>query len=136
MITLMAGLKGEGKTRRLIEEANAKVDVSHGNIVYIDDDRRNIHALHQKIRFVTTEGFPLRTFRELGAFIHGILSQNSDITEMYLDGINNIVRDIDNDGLVGLKRVLDVISADFGVAFTMSINIEPELLPEEYKELL
>jgi len=132
----MAGLKGEGKTRRLIDTANERVGVCKGNIVFIDDDRRHIHDVHKKIRFVCTEDFPLATHRELGAFIHGILSQDGDIREMYLDGLNNLVKSIDNDGCVELAAILTAVSKSYDVAFTLSINSEKEALPKELQALV
>jgi len=135
MIKLIAGQKGEGKTKRLIIEANEKVATTDGKIVFIDDDKRHIYDLHHKIRFVHTEDFPLATYRELVGFIYGILSQDNDIVEIYMDGLTNIVRGIDNAGLLGLKNRLDQIVNTHGVDFIMTLNCEPADLPDELRAL-
>ena len=135
MIKLIAGQKGEGKTKRLIKEANEKVADSDGKIVFIDDDKRHIFDLHHKIRFVDTEDFPLASYRELVGFIYGILSQDNDIVEIYIDGISNIVKDIDNESLIKLKGRLENIVNSHGVDFIMTLNCEPGELPEELQSL-
>ena len=136
MIKLIAGQKGEGKTKRLIREANEKVSTTDSRIVFIDDDKRHIYDLHHRIRFVDTEDFPLANYRELVGFIYGILSQDNDIAEIFMDGISNLVKDIDTEGLLKLKTRLDNIVSTHGVNFTMTLNCEPEELPEELKALI
>jgi len=136
MIKLIAGEKGEGKTKRLIQEANEKVATTDGKIVFIDDDKRHIYDLHHQIRFVDTQEFPLANYRELVGFIYGILSQDGDIVEIYIDGINNIVRGIDNEGLLKLKTRLENIVTSHGVDFIMTLNCEPKELPGELQDLI
>ena len=106
MIRLIAGGKGEGKTKRLIEMANATVKTTDGHIVFIDDDRRHIYDLHYDIRFVETVEYPLSNYREFVGFVCGILSQDNDIVEIFVDGITNVIKSIDNDGLLKLKAKL------------------------------
>ena len=136
MIKLIAGPKGGGKTKRLIALANEKVAGTDGKIVFIDDDKRHIFDLHHQIRFVDTQDFPLENYRELVGFIHGILSQDNDIVEIYIDGISNVVRNISNDDLLKLKNRLDAIVNSHGVKFIMTLNCEPAELPGELQAVI
>lgn len=135
MIQFIAGGKGEGKTKRLIKMANDMVETTHGDMVYIDDDDRHIHDLHRDIRFVETAGYPLSNYREFVGFISGILSQNNDITEIFIDGVTNIIGKIDNQDLISLINKLKMLSEDHEVHFIITMNVDPEELPEEIKEL-
>ena len=54
MIQILAGEKGEGKTKRLIDMANEAGKTSNGHVVFIDDDSRHMYDLHYNIRFVKT----------------------------------------------------------------------------------
>ena len=54
MIQIIAGEKGVGKTKRLIEMANEAGKTSNGHVVFIDDDNRHMYDLHYNIRFVKT----------------------------------------------------------------------------------
>lgn len=136
MIRLIAGQKGQGKTKKLIQEANEKVKTADGHIVFIDDDTRHIYDLHYDIRFVDTAEFPLANYREFVGFIYGILSQDNDITDIYVDGISNLIKSIDNEGLLKLKTRLEGISESKNINFTMTLNCDPEELPQEIKTLI
>jgi len=134
----MAGLKGEGKTRKIIDMANQDAKVTDGHLVFIDDDKRHIFDLHRDIRFVEAGKGELATYREFVGFVMGILSQNSDIKHVYVDGLTNILAKdaLNNETLPKLKARLDTISKVDHVDFTMSIHCEPNSLPDEIKAAL
>ena len=136
MVKFMAGLKGEGKTKKLISMANEHVKVADGHLVFIDDDRRHTREINRDIRFVEVSKGTLSNYREFIGFTLGILSQNSDIQHIYIDGITNIIKTLDDEALVKLQKRLELISKLNTVAFTISINIEPEKLPDEIKGAL
>ena len=52
MVQILAGGKGEGKTKKLIDMANIAMKDAKGHIVYIDDDSRHVYDLQHDIRFV------------------------------------------------------------------------------------
>lgn len=133
MVKLIAGGKGTGKTKRLIDLANDAVKTTDGHIVFIDDDDRHIFDLHYDIRFVDTMDFPLSNYREFIGFICGILSQDSDIKEIYIDGLTNIIKTLESDSLVKLKAKLEKLSLARELDFIMTMNCEPEELPDEVR---
>jgi len=135
-VAFMAGQKGEGKTRKLIDMANSEAKTTDGHLVFIDDDKRHMHDVHRDIRFVETGKGLLSNHREFTGFILGILSQNSDIQHIFVDGLNNIVETVDNESLVKLQKRLEVIAKVDDVNFTVSVNYDKESLPEEIKAAL
>ncbi|MCL2461731.1 MAG: hypothetical protein FWF44_03635 [Defluviitaleaceae bacterium] len=136
MVQFIAGAKGEGKTKKLIDMANRCAKTTDGHLVFIDDDNRHIYDLHYDIRFVQTENFPLSNYRELIGFICGILSMDSDIKHVFIDGLTNVVKTVDNDSLLKLIAKLDALSRDLDLDFVISMNVKAEELPEEVKRLL
>ena len=138
MLRFMAGTMGSGKTRRMIEMANENAKTTDGNLVYIDDDKRHTLYISRDIRFVEATKGVLETYREFVSFIWGILTQNSDIKHIYVDGLTNIVvyGAINNDTLLLLKDELMRFSEEYHVDFTISIHYEKDILPEEIKALL
>ena len=136
MIQLIVGNKGEGKTKQLIAMANDTVKTTDGLVVFIDDDKRHIYDLHYDIRFVETGEFPLSNYREFIGFVCGILSQNNDIKEIFVDGLTNIIKTIDNESLVKLKNKLDKLSEHRDLNFIISMNVDPNDLPAEVKSLV
>jgi hypothetical protein len=141
MVKFLAGLKGEGKTRKLINMANEQVKVTDGHLVFIDDDKRHIHDLHRDIRFVETEKGLLANYREFVGFILGILSQNSDITHIYVDGLSNIICNIcditpECEDLIKLIKRLEKISKIEDVEFIITLHCNINDLPDEIKSAL
>jgi hypothetical protein len=68
-------------------------------------------------------------------FICGVLSQNSDIKEIYVDGLTNIVETVDNDSIIRLTEEFEILSKDNSVDFIISVNWDEDKLPEAIKEL-
>lgn len=136
MVQILAGEKGEGKTKRLIEMANEAIKASNGHVVYLDDDNRHIYDLHYDIRFVEVKEFPIVNYRELVGFIYGILSQDSDIEKIFIDGIYKIVAKLDNDDLIKLVAKLKEMSEKYHIDFIISANVNPAELPAEISDVL
>lgn len=136
MIKLFAGEKGEGKTKKMIALANDNLSKTDGVIIYIDDDRRNIHQIHRNIRLVDTSDYPLLNHREFVSFIYGMLSQNNDIAEIFIDSLSSVIGNLTNDDLVALKTALEKISKDEDVEFYITLNCDPSQLPKELQALM
>ena len=136
MVQILAGEKGEGKTKILIDLANESVSTSDGNVIYIDDDKRHIYDLNHKIRFVEVSEFPLANYRELIGFIYGIFSQNSDITKVFVDGIFKIVQSLGDEDLIKLVTRLDSMSKAYNVDFVLAGNVDPADLPKEVEQYI
>lgn len=136
MVQILAGEKGEGKTKILIDLANESVSTSDGDVIYIDDDKRHIYDLNHKIRFVEISEFPLANYRELIGFIYGIFSQNSDITKVFVDGIFKIVQSLGDEDLIKLVTRLDSMSKAYNVDFVLAGNVDPADLPKEVEQYI
>lgn len=136
MVQILAGEKGEGKTKKLIEMANTAIKDSNGHVVYMDDDNRHIYDLHYDIRFVEVSEFPLANYRELIGFIYGIFSQDSDIEKIFIDGIFKIVQSLNNEDIIKLMSKLKDMSAKYSVDFIISANTLPSDLPNEIQDLI
>lgn len=136
MIRFIAGEKGEGKTKKLIALANEVIKDAHGHTVFIDDDNRHMYDLHYDIRFVETSDFPLSNYRELIGFIFGILSQDSDIENVFIDGLYNIVKNLSREDLIKFMIKLKAISEKYSIDFTVSANIIEADVPVEIKDML
>ena len=141
MVKFLAGAKGEGKSRKLIGLANENVKVTDGDLVFITHSRRHMYDLHREVRFVETEKGLLENYREFVGFILGVLSQNSDITHIYVDGINSIIGNICDvepkcEEVIKLKARLDEIAKGENVEFTLTIHGNKDALPGEVKAVL
>ncbi|MCL1988787.1 MAG: hypothetical protein FWG64_12595 [Firmicutes bacterium] len=136
MVHFIAGNKGEGKTKQLIQKANEQLKVTDGNLVFIDDDRRTTSDLHYNIRFIEAGRGRLANYREFSGFLLGILAMNSDIKTIYIDGLTNIISKLDAEDLVKLAARMKLFAEKNDVEFITCINWQVEELPPEVKELL
>lgn len=119
MIQILAGEKGQGKTKKLIELANEASKSIDGNVVFIDGDNRHMYDLHYGIRFVETSKYKICDYKVLIGFIYGILSQNGDIQKIFIDGLGNIIDSIPDEDVVNLCEILERISNEYSVDFVL-----------------
>ena len=133
MVQLIVGKKGKGKTKQLLDKVNAAIKSADGNIVYLDKSTKHMFELNNKIRLIDVSAYPLKNSDEFIGFICGIISQDHDLQEMYLDSFLKIASLEDNDVSDALKQ-LKMISSTFNVNFVISLSADKEEIPEEFQE--
>ncbi|GIM29460.1 hypothetical protein CPJCM30710_21260 [Clostridium polyendosporum] len=126
MIQVFCNKRGSGKTKNLINLANTNVLTEKGNSVYIDDDNRPMLQLDKKIRFISTQDFLLRDYEGLYGFLCGIISEDYDIENIYIDGLSNIV-DGNAEEVARLFFKLDDIVDRFGINVYINVNDDNEM---------
>lgn len=133
MIQLIIGEKGKGKTKVLLDKANTEIKTANGNIVYLDKSAQHMYELNNKIRLIDVTGFPITNSDEFIGFICGIISQDHDLEQMYLDSFLKIAALEGQDATAALDK-LEKISKKYSVNFIISISLTKEQLPESMKE--
>lgn len=134
MIQILAGEKGEGKTKRMLEMANQAGKDAKGHVVFIDDDNRHMYDLDYSIRFVDTADFVMHDQKVFFGFICGILSQDGDIEKIFIDGINNIVKGMQDEDLTAFIKETEKLSERNNVDFIIIVSTKTDALPEEIKK--
>ena len=89
MVQIIAGRKGKGKTKYLLDMANTAVKEAKGSIVYLDKSSKHMYELNNRIRLINVAEFSVSTAEGFIGFICGIISQDHDLEAMYL-GIGGI----------------------------------------------
>lgn len=133
MIQLIVGEKGKGKTKILLDKANSEIKTAHGSIVYLDKSTKHMYELNNRIRLIDVSSFELQSSGEFIGFICGILSQDHDLEQMYLDSFLKIAQ-TDEAQAAELLKKLDEIGQKFNVSFVVSISVGADAIPEELKE--
>ena len=133
MIQLIVGAKGKGKTKHLLEKVNNAVKTVDGNIVYLDKNSKHMYELKNRIRLINTSEFPFSTTEEFFGFLCGIVSQDHDLQEVYLDSFMDIAFIKDKGVIEGILDKFDRISTQFDVDFVISVSLEGDEVPEKYK---
>ncbi len=133
MIQLIVGEKGKGKTKVLLDKANTEVKNAHGSIVYLDKSAKHMYELNNKVRLIDVSGFDLQSSGEFLGFIYGIISQDHDLEQMYLDSFLKI-SGTDEATVNELLEKLVQIGEKFHVTFVISISVNAAAISENLKE--
>ena len=136
MVQILAGEKGEGKTKKLIAMANEAGKSANGSVFFVDDDNSRMYDLHYSVRFVDTPKFIMEDPQVFRGFVCGILSQNSDIEKIYIDGLNHIVDKVSDADFVKFIEELEKTSAEAETDMIMIISRKQDLLPAEVQKYL
>lgn len=130
MIEIICGVKGKGKTKELLDKVNTSVISSSGNVVYLDKSQKHMYELNNKVRLINVTEFPISNCDEFLGFICGIVSQDHDLEEMYLDSFLTIASLDGEESIVKAIEKLDVISEKYKVKFILSVSKDIKDLPE------
>lgn len=135
MVEIIAGEKGKGKTKYLLDKVNAAIKQADGNLVYLDKSQKHMHELNNRVRLINVMDYPITDCDEFLGFVCGIVSQDYDLQEMYLDSFLTIAN-ISDEEMVHAIEKLDVISEKFHVKFVLSVSRNEADLPESVKAKL
>ena len=129
MIQVIAGRKGSGKTKRIIDMANKASQDSKNDIVFIDDDNRYMFDLRHEVRFINAMEYDLTNDQMFAGFLTGAVAQNFDVGLILIDAFKKLIKQDLNDTEPFFKR-LETISEKHNVDFVLSISEAPADLPE------
>ena len=130
MVQLIVGKKGKGKTKQLLDKVNGAIKAAEGNIVYLDKSSKHMYELNNKIRLIDVSGYPIKNADEFIGFVCGIVSQDHDLQEMYLDSFLTIASVETDDEICHAIQKLDIISEKYNVKFVLSVSRNEASLPD------
>lgn len=133
MIQIIAGEKGKGKTKILLDKVNAEVLNAKGSIVYLDKSTKHMYELNNKVRLINVRDYCVETADEFVGFICGLLSQDHDLEKIFLDSFLQLACTKDGD-MEHVIEKLDMVSSKFEVDFIISLSVNADSLPESIKK--
>lgn len=132
MVQLIVGNKGKGKTKHLLEKVNLQVKESKGNIVYLDKSTKHMYELNNKVRLIDVSQYMITNHDEFVGFICGIVSQDHDLEQMFLDSFLKIAC-LEGMDITPVIEKLEKISQKYGIDFVLSVSMDESELPEALK---
>ena len=133
MVELIVGKKGKGKTKVLLDRVNNAVKEANGSIVYLDKSTKHMNELNNKVRLIDVSSYPLKNADEFVGFICGIISQDHDLEQIYLDSFLKVSKLEDADVTDTLEQ-LNKISEKYGISVVVSISLDKEEIPEALQD--
>ena len=118
MIQVIMGLKGSGKTKRLIDSINEAVASAQGDVVCIEYGKGLTYDISHRVRLVNSKEYGINNIDKLKGLLSGLHAGNFDITNVYID---NLYKTIGADRAAGEEFIL--WCAGFAEANKMNITI-------------
>ena len=135
MIHVIMGLKGSGKTKKLLDSIHEAVANASGDVVCIEYGKKLTYDVNYRVRLVDSQEYGISNPCMLKGFLSGLHAGNFDITHVYID---NLYKTIGNDRAAGEAFIL--WCAEFAKANNMEITVtvsdDPAMASEEVKKFL
>ena len=129
MVQIIAGKKGKGKTKHLLDRANSAVKDSKGSIVYLDKSSKHMYELSNKIRLINVNEYPITSSEGFIGFICGIISQDHDLEMMFFDSFLKLAC-LEGEDISETIATLEKIGEKYHVTFVLSVSMDAENMPE------
>ena len=135
MIHVIMGLKGSGKTKKMIDGINAAVAQAHGDVVCIEYGKKLTYDISYKVRLVDSKEYGINSPEMLKGFLSGLHAGNFDITNVFID---NLYKTIGADKAAAEAFVVwcAKFAEDNNMEITITISEDPAEASEEMKKYL
>ena len=135
MIQLIMGLKGSGKTKKLIDSINQTITEANGDVVCIEYGKKLTYDINYRVRLVDSKEYGISTPDMLKGFLSGLHAGNFDITNVFID---NLYKTIGTDRATGEEFVAwcDAFANTNNMNITITISDEVEKAAEDIKQYL
>ena len=129
MIHVIMGLKGSGKTKKMIDSINETIASAQGDVVCIEYGNHLTYDINYRVRLVSSKEYGINNMDKLKGLLSGLHAGNFDITNVYID---NLYKTIGSDRAAGESFIL--WCAEFAQTHNMKITITVSDDPAEASE--
>ncbi len=130
MVKVIAGLKGSGKTKQLIDSINNAIKTESGSMVCIEKGNALTFDIDYRVRLIDASEYDIGDYTFLKGFISGLHAGNFDISHIFIDGLYKLSGTKDPEATAAFLAWCDSFSAANKMEFTLSISDDPAALPE------
>ena len=133
MINIIYGLKGSGKTEKIIAATNKRAEETDGCLLYITDRKEHSLSVSRKVRFIDITAWDIKCETCFIPFLKGLLASNYDVTDVFVDGLAKFIgKDVTE--LEDILKKIDLLSTEHKVDFTLTVSAEE--VPDFMKKYL
>ena len=130
MVQLIMGLKGSGKTKKLVDLVRDAVNEETGDVVCIEKERKLTFDIPYQARLIDAGNYDIGSYEFLKGLICGVHAGNYDITHFFIDNFYKLVNDKSPDALVTFLTWLEKFSETEKISFVISLSVDPKTMPE------
>ncbi|MBQ2959631.1 MAG: hypothetical protein IJE09_00210 [Oscillospiraceae bacterium] len=136
MVKLIMGLKGSGKTKKLVDLVRETVEQGKGDVVVIEKERKLTYDIPYQARLIDAGAYDIGTYEFLKGLICGIHAGNYDIEHFFIDNFYKLVGDKSDEALESFLEWLDKFSENEKIEFIISISADAETVGENVKKYI
>ena len=130
MVKIIMGLKGSGKTKRLVDMVREAVNLEHGDVVCIEKEKKLTFDIPYQARLIDAGDYDIGSYEFLKGIICGVHAGNYDITHFFIDNFYKLVNDKSPEELESFMVWLEKFSEQEKISFVVSVSADPETVPE------
>lgn len=136
MVKLIMGLKGTGKTKKLVELVRGAVNDGNGDVVVIEKKRKLTYDIPYQARLIDADEYDIGTYEFLKGIICGIHAGNYDITHFYIDNFMKLVEDDSPEAFETFVTWLDDFAEKEKIEFVISVSADPATASDKLKAFM
>ena len=136
MVKIIMGLKGSGKTKKLVELVKKAINEENGNVVCIEKDKNLTYDIPYQARLIHASDYDISTNERFKGFVCGLHAGNYDITHVFIDNFFKMLDDSSNEAVEKILDEMEAFSEKNGVKFTVSATVDPDAVSEGIKKYL
>ena len=129
MVQLIIGLKGSGKTKKLVDMVRDAVNEETGDVVCIEKERKLTFDIPYQARLIDAGVYDIGSYEFLRGLICGVHAGNYDITHFFIDNFYKLVNDKSTEALEAFLTWLDKFSQQEKISFVISLSVDAATLP-------
>ena len=134
MLQIIMGLKGSGKTKRLVDMVRDAVNQETGDVVVIEKERKLTFDIPYQARLIDAGDYDIGNYEFLKGLICGVHAGNYDITHFFIDNFYKLVNDKSPEELEKFMAWLEKFSDQEKISFVVSVSADPETVPESVRK--
>ncbi len=136
MVQIIMGLKGSGKTKRLVELVREAVNEDTGDVVCIEKERKLTFDIPYQARLIEAGSYDVGSYEFLKGLICGVHAGNYDITHFFIDNFYKLVNDKSPEALETFLVWLDKFSDAEKISFVISVSADPATVSEKVRSFI
>ena len=136
MVNIIMGLKGSGKTKKLVNLVREAVNEGTGDVVVIEKERKLTFDIPYQARLSDAGDYDIGSYEFLKGLICGVHAGNYDITHFFIDNFYKLVNDKGVEALEQFLVWLDKFSGQEKISFIVSISADPDTVSETVRKFL
>ncbi len=134
MVKVIMGLKGTGKTKKLVDLVLKAAKDEKGSVVFIEKDKKLTYDIPHSVRLIRAGEYGISNVDMFKGYVAGLHSGNYDITQIFVDNFYKIIGTSDEAVVAGLLGWLDAFSAANSVTITLSLSGDADKASDELKK--